>query len=452
MLPDSVPVAFLGGSTLGVGTLALAVSPDGTTLVYVARRGTSTQLFRRRLDESSVSPIAGNRRRVRSLLFARRSVDRLLRRRGVAQGTSRGRAAGHARAVVRAVRGELAGEWPHPRRPARGDDTGVGAGLGRDHPAIRLPPGTMAAAPSVLPGGRQALASVWFPSTVPGMGVVDLATGTMLGIHDRRAGPRGHGGCLPYLSKAGIPDSASGHIAFTMAGRLMVVPFDPATLRMLGPPAEMVNGIRTEASQRGQYAVTPDGTLIYAEGVSASGGRLVWADSAGRLDTLLFPTRSYGTFDLSPDGRRVVVMLYPPAAGPEVWVLDLDRRQSIKLATQGIPSVPRWWPDGRRVVFTERSPHPPYRFATVRQFPGSAGPRDTLLNEWSVNDLSSDTTKPEALVTKLFSSGVWLTGLSDSSAPVPVDSFPTAWGGTFSRDGRWIAYTSNEGGRYESTS
>ena len=52
-------------------------------------------------------------------------------------------------------------------------------------------------------------------------------------------------------------------------------------------------------------------------------------------------------------------------------------------------------------------------------------------------------------MTKLFSSGVWLTGLSDSSAPVPVDSFPTAWGGTFSRDGRWIAYTSNEGGRYE---
>jgi Tol biopolymer transport system component len=30
-----------------------------------------------------------------------------------------------------------------------------------------------------------------------------------------------------------------------------------------------------------------------------------------------------------------------------------------------------------------------------------------------------------------------------------VDTFPGAWGGTFSKDGRWIAYTSNEGGRYE---
>jgi hypothetical protein len=86
---------------------------------------------------------------------------------------------------------------------------------------------------------------------------------------------------------------------------------------------------------------------------------------------------------------------------------------------------------------------------TVRQLPASAASRDTLLVGWGVNEISPDTSKAEALVSRGRAFGVWLAALADSTKPIAVDPFPTAWGGTFSRDGRWIAYTSNEAGLYE---
>ena len=229
----------------------------------------------------------------------------------------------------------------------------------------------------------------------------------------------------------------------------MAAPFDPVALLPTGPAVELVAGLREEQGGRGQYAVTPDGTLIYAEGARANVANLVWVRATGQSDTLQFSGEPYGTFDLSPDGRRVVTQIWHPTSGLELRVLDLERGQSAKVGTQGIPLAPRWWPDGKRIVFTEQSPRPPYQQVTVRQFPGSVSRRDTLLVGWSVNEISPDTAKLEALGAKSDANGLWLIPLADPGRAVAVDTFAGAWGGTFSRDGRWIAYTSNEAGRYE---
>jgi Tol biopolymer transport system component len=229
----------------------------------------------------------------------------------------------------------------------------------------------------------------------------------------------------------------------------MTVSFNPVALRTTGPAVELVAGIRQEQGGRAQYVVTPDGTLIYAEGALAGVANLVWVSATGQSDTLPFAGEPYGTFDLSSDGRRVVTQIWRPTSGIELRVLDLERGQSIKVATQGVPLAPRWWPDGKRIVFTEQSPRPPYAQATVRQLPGSVSRRDTLLVGWSIDEISSDTTKLEALGYRARTPGVWLIPLADPKQAVPVDTFPGAWGGAFSKDGRWIAYTSSEAGRYE---
>ncbi len=449
VLPDSAPVAYIGVGTLGRGRLSLALSPDGTTLVYVARRGATSQLFRRRLDESVVSPIAGSDGAYDPFFspdgqwiafFAGSELRKVP-------------AAGGTPVTLAQVAEPVGGTWSESGRilvtASEGTVIGWVPSSGGAMDPIALPPGHLAAWPALLPGGHQALASVRFGGTVRGIGVIDLATGKVAPV--AAAGAAGAdttktsdllGGSDPRLLD-------NGYLGYMVGGRLIAAPFDPVTLRLRGPPAEMVNGIRHEATGRGQYVVTRDGTLIFAEGAVAWTGALVWADSAGRVDSLPFPNQAYGTFDLSPDGRRVVAVVYPPASAYELWMFDLERGQSTKLATHGVPSAPRWWPDGRRVVFAEQSRSPPYAVTTVRQLPGSAGGRDTLLRGWSANEIAPDTTPPEALVSREGGFGLWLTPLADSAKPVPVDPFPTAWGGTFSRDGRWIAYTSNEAGRYE---
>jgi serine/threonine-protein kinase len=303
--------------------------------------------------------------------------------------------------------------------------------------------------PTMLPDGRHVLGSLCCPAAAFGLGVFDLATGQYLALAER--GPIAVDSVTASdVISAGDPRFvAPNYLTYIKGGRLMAAPFDPLALRPTGLAAELEGGIRQEQGGRAQYVVTPDGTLIYAEGAMASVGHLVWVDPGGRYDTLPFAPERYGTFDLSPDGRRVVTNVGRSASGLELRVLDLERGQFTSVATRGVPLAPRWWPDGRRIVFTERSQFPPYSMITVRQLPGSVGQRDTLLVGWSVNEISPDTARLEAIASKSLAFGVWLVQLADSGRAVAVDTFPGAWGGTFSKDGRWIAYTSNEAGRYE---
>jgi eukaryotic-like serine/threonine-protein kinase len=131
----------------------------------------------------------------------------------------------------------------------------------------------------------------------------------------------------------------------------------------------------------------------------------------------------------------------------ELWVYDLDTKTQATMPTRGIPYLPRWWPDGRRVVYTETSPDPPYRRVVVRQLVESAGQRDTLGEDWEFNDVAPDTL--HAVGVRRFGRGSWIVPLQKGAEPVALDTFPNAWGPTYSRDGRWIAYTSNESGQYE---
>jgi hypothetical protein len=59
VLPDSAPMAFLGSAALGVGLPAVALSPDGSHLVYAAQVGTTTQLFVRPTDGSALRALPG---------------------------------------------------------------------------------------------------------------------------------------------------------------------------------------------------------------------------------------------------------------------------------------------------------------------------------------------------------------------------------------------------------
>ncbi len=58
-LPESAPIAPVGSAPLGIGQPALALSPDGTNLVYVADTGGKTQLYRRAMDQFEAAPIPG---------------------------------------------------------------------------------------------------------------------------------------------------------------------------------------------------------------------------------------------------------------------------------------------------------------------------------------------------------------------------------------------------------
>jgi len=447
VLPDSAPLAYIGGGTLGLGRLAMAVSPDGATLIYVGRHAGTTRLFRRQLSETTVTSIAGTEGAYDPLF----SPDGQWIAFFVGPELRKVPAAGGTPVTLAQVPEPYGASWVLPDRILV--TLREGAGLAWVSPSggvldsVPIADGAFQS-PTILPDHRHALGTMWLHASV-GPAAIDLGSGRSVVLTQR--GPLSPDSLdAREAMHAGDPRFLpSGYLTYVKSGRLIAAPFDPATLAVTGPPVELEGGVRQEQGGRSQYVVTPDGTLIYAEGVVAGVARLVWVDRAGRIDTLPFAADPYGTFDLARDGRRMVTQVWYPASGVELRVLDLERGQSIHVATHGVPFSPRWWPDNRRIVFTERSTRPPYGEVTVRQLPGSVQQRDTLLVGWLVNEISPDTGRLEALGRSSRGPGLWLVQLGDTTRQVQIDPFPTVWGGTFSKDGRWIAYTSNEAGRYE---
>ena len=261
---------------------------------------------------------------------------------------------------------------------------------------------------------------------------------------------------------------ASGHLLFArgerletgilhdVPGTLMAQPFDPDSRQLKGDAFPVAEYVDREGSRYVSASVSANGTLVYARGSSLAGHRLTWFDRAGRvLDTLGDPV-PYTNLALSPDEHRVAVSV--ATGSPEnrdIWIIDIARNISSRQTIDpGTDESPVWSPDGMRIVFSSKRSEK----ASLRQkfINGTdtdeslvEGSGDRAIGMWP-SDWSADGRFIAYTHTGAFpqTSDVWVLPLFGDRKPFPVvhtEFLETS--GVFSPDGRWMAYTTNEGGQ-----
>lgn len=443
-LPASAPMAIEDQTSL-------ALSPDGTSLVYVARTAAGTQLYLRSLDRVTATPIAGTEGASLPFFspdgqwvafFAQRKLQKVR----VGGGTPV--------TVAEASETSRGGSWAQ-------DDTiiytpEVNAGLMRvsangGTPQVLTTPNASNSEIShrwmeATPDGESLLFTIWAGCCrweEARIAVLSLRTG------EQRI--------LPLDGAADPRYSETGHLLFRRAGSLMAVPFDLERLQVTGQPVTIVDNIATSLVGSAHLAVSRSGLIVYATADAAAGRyTLSWVDRSGRETPVGLASRALEEPRVSPDGQRVVMTMRE--ANIDVWVYHLGGGELKRLTVDTAEDeTPVWMPDNQRVTFSAARVGQG-RSVFRKQADGSADEELLLRADagkgdhphadgWSPDGESLALTNP---VTSSGNTDIWILRPRDNPPLKPLLQTQFREGGArFSPDGRWLAYVSNETGRDE---
>jgi serine/threonine-protein kinase len=297
--------------------------------------------------------------------------------------------------------------------------------------------------PELLPGAN----AILFTIVTSGQPMISQAAVQFLASGQRKI-------VLENASKAQYV--SSGHLIYGRGNDIFAVAFNLNRLEIVGAPVRVIQGVSVDQTTP-LFATAKDGTLVYAPSVPQNGRSLVWVDRRGVAAPLAAPPRAYDFPAISPDGQGIAVRI-SDGARSDLWVYrpagdTLNRLTSNGDVTNGI-----WTPDNAALTFSssrrdsavmfrqgvENGVAPSSLFAATGPVSGlwpgswSSDGRTLFYMQGTVGPTSGD----------ILSFHLDQNGTPQRPQPY-LQTEATEWGARISPDGRWMAYVSNDSGRWE---
>jgi hypothetical protein len=300
---------------------------------------------------------------------------------------------------------------------------------------------TLHALPTFLPDGNHFL---YLRAGLPGI------TGIYTGSLDVKPGEQSR---VRMLDSGVGARYVGGDLIFMRDGTLMAQPFDEAKLQLRGEPVPVAEHVET-TGRNGIFSVSATGELAYRAGAAPPENfQPTWFDRQGKALGAFGARGADRGFALSPDGMSAGVRDAPNSLRGDIWRLDFMRGVRTRLTfRQSAGSPPVWSMDGSRIIFASGAGFD----ALYEKASSGAGEEKELLNKagevkyplsWSRDGrflLYHTELAPKT------GSDLWVLPLEGDRKPVLL--LGTEFNellAVFSPDMRWIAYMSNESGRYE---
>ena len=424
-LPDSARYVDTFGRSV-------AVSPDGSALVYTGGTVGRHRLFLRRLDEQLPSPIVGTEGSYMPFF----SPDGEWIGFVANQRLMKVRLSGGAPTIVAQLLGNVVAgaTWGNGDEIVLEDISGLSrikASGGRLEQLV--PQDSLARLiewPTFLPDGHAVLCTVSDNIGKTHLGLVTVPDGRLT-VFDDMAGtdPRFlPPGTVLWMSPDGV---------------MLAAPFDVGKHRFTGKPVPVIEGVIEES--RGAKVAIGKGITVRVEGTSQH-AQLLRLDRRGGARIEMAGGLDYANPRLSPDGRRVAFVT--SQVGGELWVADRGQGTRQRLALAGQAIGPEWSPDGRRLLFGYILPTST-SWDIYAASPDGSGTAELLVDspqtEFPIGWSSEGTLAFWRLTQKggdIFyrdSTGEHSFAVSQADERSPA----------LSPDGRWLAYVSDESGRRE---
>jgi len=245
--------------------------------------------------------------------------------------------------------------------------------------------------------------------------------------------------------------SPPGNLLYVRAGTLMARAFDAQRLRFTADAVPIAENVMIGNYNLSYFSVSPNGVLAYETSTNSATNQMVWFDRKGVKLGTIGEAGVYTNPALSPDGTKVAVGLLDPKVNTrDIWVYHLKRGTGSRLTFDPADDLaPAWSPDGSRIMFTSTRKGQ----RDIYQKPANGLGTTELVFESkqqakSINDWSPDGRYAIYDTTNLHN--LWTLPLFGERTPFAfVQGSFDAKSAQFSRNGRFVAYRSNETGRYE---
>ena len=241
-------------------------------------------------------------------------------------------------------------------------------------------------------------------------------------------------------------------IYVTRTGDVMAAPFDARARVTTGPPLRVASGVQMSVGTgMGIATLSHTGDLLFRDGATAS--QLVYSDQQGRPRPAVADTMGFLNPRFSPDGRRVAVAV-ETFNRRSIWILDRGSGILSKFGEDEIATTrdrPEWSPDGRRLFYRRQAPagNAVVMRATDRSAAETVVPGPRVAINELVMAPDGKTVLGRVSSGAASSQDLWWWTLPDSTPRPFTDNLEFETGPRFSPDGRWVAYTAEAGGLRE---
>jgi serine/threonine protein kinase/WD40 repeat protein len=295
--------------------------------------------------------------------------------------------------------------------------------------------------PQVLPGAKNVL----FTASNATVGFDDAKIEVVtLADHRRKNLVRG-GTFGRYVAASG----GKGYLTYVSRGTLFAVRFDLVKLETSGSPMPVLQQVSYSAMfGSAKLSFSRTGTLMYrSREIDASRVAIQWMGADGKLQPLLDKPGLFVNPHFSPDGEHLAVANDDTKSG--IWIYDIRRDTLSPLTGERNGTNPVWTPDGRFIV---------YQAGDGISFARADGGSKAELLVQSKEFRNPSAFSPDGRTLAFYQSGergfeLWTLPVEREGekfrAGKPELFQSTSFGhrgASFSADGRWIAYSSNESG------
>ncbi len=431
----------------------LQVSPDGKTIVYTDKSGSSSMIYARNLNKLASYPIRGTENGVDPVFENNNWISftdfNTLRKVPLAGGVPDISGANVTNGLSWGTNGEivLADTWPSGLtfQPGWND---------KEQELTKIDPSKNEGThmlPYVLPGDKAALFTIWSKD-----GTYDDSKIAVVNLKTKERKILNYNGVeLHGTSPRFIQAPWGDYLLWSRSGNLYASTFDLSGLKVTGPETNILRGISVNASSgKAAYSVTDanNGTLVYMPGkLDTAKNYLVWVDKNGVEKNALTNSGPYLEPMISNNGKALVILTGPIYT---IGTINFEKDEVKHLFMNGDNNMPQITPDGSSLVFVSNFEDGKYNVYLSR-LDGIGGANKIVATEGGYPEISNLSPDGKYIIFNLGSiegaNKIWIKDITGNEQPhLLFKSNARTTSPTFSTDGKFIAYRSDEiDGKYK---